>query len=197
MTRIVLATNNPHKIRELKALLADLKVEIATLSELPSAPELREDGPTFRDNALQKARAVHAASGLPAVADDSGLEVFYLNSRPGVLSARYAGVNTTDERNNEKLLAEMRGVAPRRRRAQFRAFTAFVDGAREIVTEGVCPGRLGESPRGTNGFGYDPIFLPDGFARTYAELSAEEKNQISHRAKAIGLLKEALKSLQR
>ena len=197
MTRIALATNNPHKIRELTTLLADLGVEVATMTEFPSAPELREDGSTFRDNALQKARTVHAATALPALADDSGLEVFYLNGRPGVLSARYAGTNTTDERNNEKLLDEMRGVAPRRRRAQFRALCAFVDGSTEIVTEGICPGTLGESPRGTNGFGYDPIFIPDGFTRTYAELTAEEKNQISHRSKAIGRMKEALKSLKR
>ena len=197
MTRIALGTNNPHKIRELTTLLADLGLEIATLSEFPSVPELREDGSTFRDNALQKARAVHATTALPALADDSGLEVFYLNGRPGVLSARYAGTNTTDERNNEKLLDEMRGVPPRRRRAQFRALIAFVDGSTEIVTEGVCPGRLGESPCGTNGFGYDPIFIPDGFTRTYAELTAEEKNRISHRSRAISLMKEALKNLRR
>lgn len=197
MAKIVLATNNPHKIRELNTLLEDSGLEIVTLAEFPSIRELREDGPTFRDNALQKARAVHAATALPALADDSGLEVFYLNGRPGVLSARYAGTSTTDERNNEKLLGEMRGVAPRRRRAQFRAVSAFVDGAKEIITEGICPGKLGESPRGTNGFGYDPIFIPDGFTRTYAELSAGEKNRISHRAQAIGQMKEALKKLQR
>lgn len=197
MTRIVLATNNPHKIRELRILLADLDAEIMTLSDFPSVPELREDGSTFRENALQKARTVHAATALAALADDSGLEVFYLNGRPGVLSARYAGAHTTDEGNNEKLLGEMRGVPPRRRRAQFRALTAFVDGREEIVTEGICPGQLGESPRGTNGFGYDPIFIPQGFSRTYAELTAEEKNRISHRSRAIGLLKEALRTLKR
>lgn len=197
MTRIVLATNNLHKIQELKTLLADLDMEIATLSEFPSVPELREDGSTFRENALQKARAVHAATSLPALADDSGLEVFYLNGRPGVLSARYAGLRTTDERNNQKLLDEMRGVPPRRRRAQFRALIAYVDGATELVTEGACPGNLGEFPRGTNGFGYDPIFIPEGFNRTYAELTADEKNRISHRSRAIALLKEGLKNLKR
>jgi XTP/dITP diphosphohydrolase len=197
MTRIVLATNNAHKIRELKTLLADLEVDISTLSDFPSVPELREDGLTFRENALQKARAVHAATALPALADDSGLEVFYLNGRPGVVSARYAGAHTTDDRNNKKLLDEMRGVPPRRRRAQFRALTAFVDDTVEIVTEGICSGNLGESPRGTNGFGYDPIFIPDGFTRTYAELTAEEKNRISHRSRAIVLMKEALKNLKR
>jgi XTP/dITP diphosphohydrolase len=188
MEKIILATNNPHKIRELKSLLSELNVEITTVADLQDPPTLREDGSTFQENALQKARAVHAATGLPALADDSGLEVFYLNGRPGVVSARYAGKGANDERNNDKLLSEMRGVPPRRRRAQFRAVTAFVDGEREIVTEGVCVGKLEEMPRGTNGFGYDPIFIPDGFTRTYAELTAEEKNQISHRSKAIRLM---------
>jgi XTP/dITP diphosphohydrolase len=188
MEKIILATSNPHKIRELKSLLSELNVEITTVADLQDPPTLREDGSTFQENALQKARAVHAATGLPALADDSGLEVFYLNGRPGVVSARYAGKGANDERNNDKLLSEMRGVPPRRRRAQFRAVTAFVDGEREIVTEGVCAGKLGEMPRGTNGFGYDPIFIPDGFTRTYAELTAEEKNQISHRSKAIRLM---------
>jgi len=168
-TKIVLATNNTHKVRELKTLLSGLAVEVSTLADLPSSPPLREDGSSFRENALQKARMVSKATGLPSLADDSGLEVFYLNGRPGVLSARYSGPGATDEKNNEKLLGEMRGVPPRRRRAQFHAVTAFVDGSMEIVTEGICPGRLGESPRGTNGFGYDPIFIPDGFERTYAE----------------------------
>ena len=192
MTRIVLATNNLHKIRELTTLLAGLPVDLTTLAELKGPPTLREDGSSFRQNALQKARAVHTATGLPSLADDSGLEVFYLNGRPGLWSARYAGPGATDEQNNEKLLTELRGVPPRRRRAQFRAVTAFVEGSTEIVTEGVCLGRIGETPRGTNGFGYDPIFLPDGFTITYAELSAGEKNRISHRSKAVGLMKEAL-----
>jgi XTP/dITP diphosphohydrolase len=192
MKTIILATNNPHKIRELTTLLAEVPVQIKMLANVPDSPTLREDGDSFRENALQKARTVHQSTGLASLADDSGLEVFYLNGRPGVRSARYAGSEATDDRNNEKLLGEMRGVPPRRRRAQFRAVIAFVDGATEIVTEGVCPGRLGESPRGTNGFGYDPIFIPDGFGKTYAELTAEEKNRISHRSKAIGFMKEAL-----
>jgi XTP/dITP diphosphohydrolase len=197
MAVIILATNNLHKIRELKTLLALPGVEFRTLGELEGAPSLREDGSSFRDNALQKARVVNSATGVPSLADDSGLEVFYLNGRPGVFSARYAGVNSTDALNNEKLLAEMRGVAPRRRRAQFRAVLAFVDGAKEIITEGICQGTLGESERGTNGFGYDPIFIPDGFARTYAELTAEEKNRISHRSHAARRMREALGAAMR
>ena len=197
MRRIILATNNPHKIQELRILMGDVNAEIATLADIQDPPVLHEDGSSFQENALQKARAVHAATGLPTLADDSGLEVFYLNGRPGVRSARYSGIDANDERNNEKLLGEMRGVPPRRRRAQFRAVTAFVDGTTEIVTDGVCLGNLGETPRGTNGFGYDPIFLPDGFTKTYAELGAEEKNRISHRSKAIGHMKEALRGWER
>jgi XTP/dITP diphosphohydrolase len=194
MKTIVLATNNPHKIRELKTLLAELDLEVLTLADIQDPPLLREDGTSFRENALQKARAAHLKTSIPALADDSGLEVYYLNGRPGVLSARYAGASATDERNNEKLLGEMRGVAPRRRRARFHAVTALVDGAGETIAEGVCLGHLGEIPHGSNGFGYDPIFIPDGFTRTYAELTFDEKNRISHRSKAIKGMKEVLKS---
>ncbi len=195
--RIVLATNNKHKIRELETLLSGSGLDLGTLADLPNAPTLREDGASFRENALQKARTVYEATDQPSLADDSGLEVFYLNGRPGVYSARYAGAGATDETNNEKLLGEMRGVPPRRRRAQFHAVIAFVDGSREIVTDGICPGKLGEGPRGTNGFGYDPIFIPEGFERTYAELSAEEKNKISHRSRAVAQMREVLQDLLR
>lgn len=192
MSTVVLATRNRHKILEIKTLLADQRVTILTLDDFPTIPDLREDGATFQANSLQKARAVHQSTNLPALADDSGLEVFYLNGRPGVLSARYAGIGTTDEKNNSKLLGEMMGVPPRRRRAQFRAVITLVRNGSIDVAEGVCPGMLAESPRGTNGFGYDPIFIPDGFSRTYAELQSEEKNQISHRAKALARMKEIL-----
>ncbi len=193
MSKLVLATNNRHKIRELQELLNGMPVEVLTLADVHLPEPLREDGLTFRDNALQKAREVHRLTGLPALGDDSGLEVFYLNGRPGVFSSRYAGPGATDEKNNEKLLAEMRGVAPRRRRAQFRAVVALVGNGYEEVTEGICPGVLAESPRGTNGFGYDPIFIPDGYRKTYAELAAEEKNRISHRARALEQMKDLLR----
>ncbi len=185
MKNLVLATRNKYKIEELKTLLSGLDLEIVTLNEFPNIPPLVEDGATFHDNALKKARVVFQHTKLPALADDSGLEVFFLNGRPGVRSARYAGENATDEQNNQKLLREMRGVAPRRRRAQFRAVIAMVGPGYEETSGGTCMGILGESPRGTNGFGYDPIFIPDGFARTYAELTSEEKNKISHRSKAV------------
>lgn len=193
MNKIVLATRNRHKILEIQTILSDLNLEILTLNDFPDVPLLREDGETFQENSLQKAREVFHHTHIAALADDSGLEVFFLNGRPGVLSARYAGRGATDENNNEKLLAEMRGVAPRRRKARFRAVLTLAGENGTDVTEGICLGRLAEAPSGTNGFGYDPIFIPEGFSRTYAELTAEEKNQISHRSKALAGIKEVLR----
>ena len=193
MTRILLATRNKHKIEEIKTILSDLPLQVLTLNDFPDVPPLREEGMTFQENSLQKAQTVYKHTKIIALADDSGLEVFYLNGRPGVISARYAGEGATDEANNQKLLGQMRGVAPRRRRAQFRAvLTLLGDGIME-TTEGICSGMLAESPRGTNGFGYDPIFLPAGFSRTYAELTAAEKNTISHRARALAAMRVALR----
>jgi XTP/dITP diphosphohydrolase len=194
MTKLILATRNIHKARELQTLLSDLDVTVLTLNDVSSDLVLREDGNTFEANALQKAQTVYRHTKVLSLADDSGLEVFFLNGRPGVFSARYAGEGATDEMNNQKLMAEMRAVAPRRRRAQFRSVLALVgDGMAEEVTEGICSGMLGEIPRGRNGFGYDPIFIPDGFVKTYAELTAEEKNLISHRARSFAKMKEILK----
>jgi XTP/dITP diphosphohydrolase len=194
MTKIILATHNMHKAQELKTLLNDLDVEVLTLNDILTEIVLREDGDTFEANAFQKARLVHHHTKLISLADDSGLEVFYINGRPGVFSARYAGAEATDEMNNRKLLQEMRGVAPRRRRAQFRSVLALVADGMEEVTEGICLGVLGEVPRGTNGFGYDPIFIPDGFTNTYAELTSEVKNLISHRARSFAKMRNVMKS---
>jgi len=194
MTKIVLATHNIHKARELRTLLDDLDVDVLTLDEISAEIVLKEEGNTFEANAFQKALIVHNHTKLLSLADDSGLEVFYLNGRPGVFSARYAGAGATDEMNNRKLLEEMRSVAPRRRRAQFRSVLALVGNRMEETTEGICPGTLGETPRGTNGFGYDPIFIPDGFTKTYAELTAEEKNLISHRARSFAKMIKVLRS---
>jgi len=193
MNKIVLATRNKHKIEEIKTILSDLHIEILTLNEFPEIPPLKEEGLTMRDNSLQKAQTVFRHTHVPTLADDSGLEVFFLNGRPGVISARYAGVGAGDEQNNQKLLGEMRGVPPRRRRAQFRAVLTLLGDNYSETTEGICEGSLAESPRGSNGFGYDPIFIPNGFHRTYAELTAEEKNVISHRAKALAAMKEVLR----
>ena len=193
MTRIVLATRNKHKIEEIKTILGDLPLQVLTLDDFPHVPSLKEEGTTFQENSLQKAQTVYEHTKIPTLADDSGLEVFYLIGKPGVVSARFAGEGATDEANNEKLLSQMLGVAPRRRRAQFRAVLTLLDDGTVDTTEGICPGMLAESPRGTNGFGYDPLFLPDGFSRTYAELTAAEKNTISHRAKALAKMKDVLR----
>ncbi len=193
MTKIILATHNKHKIEEIKTILSDLPLQVLTLNDFPNVPPLKEEGTTFQENSLQKAQTVYERTKIPALADDSGLEVFYLNGRPGVVSARYAGEGATDEANNQKLLSQMLGVAPRRRRAQFRAVLTLLGDGTVETTEGICSGMLAESPRGTNGFGYDPIFLPAGFSRTYAELTAMEKNTISHRAKALAAMKDVLR----
>jgi len=189
--KLVLATRNRDKVREIKSVLSglcDRGFEIHTLDEHPALYarlQWAEDGATFEENALKKARAVYQATGLPTLADDSGLEVFYLNNRPGVYSSRYAGEGCTYEDNIRKLLWEMRGVPQRRRGARFRCVVAFVDGAFEKVVEGVVEGTIAEEPRGTNGFGYDPLFVPLGYQQTFAELPPEIKNQISHRGKAL------------
>ncbi len=195
MKKIVLASRNNHKLKELKYFLQGLPLEVLSVDDYPDIPHLIEDGATFRENALRKAHQVHERTNELSLADDSGLEVFFLNGRPGVYSARYAGAITNDDANNLKLLSEMKGVAPRRRTAQFKAVLALVDKGIERTTEGICPGVLAEAPRGTNGFGYDPIFIPDGFNRTYAELTAEEKNRISHRSRAFEKMREVLSSL--
>jgi XTP/dITP diphosphohydrolase len=193
MKQIVLATRNSHKINELKFFLNGLPLEVLTLNDFPQVGSLIEDGSTFEENAIKKARQVFLQTNVFALADDSGLEVFFLNGRPGVFSARYAGAGATDKVNNVKLLQEMRGVAPRRRTAQFRAILAFVGKGIEIAREGICPGNLGEHPKGSNGFGYDPVFIPTGFSKTYAQLTVEEKNRISHRSKAFDKMRLILK----
>ncbi|MCX7984435.1 MAG: RdgB/HAM1 family non-canonical purine NTP pyrophosphatase [Bacteroidetes bacterium] len=192
MVPLVLATRNQHKARELQSFLSDLDFKVITLDDIPQHIVLEETGTTFYENALQKARIVYDATKLPSLADDSGLEVFFLDGRPGVFSARYAGVNATDEENNMKLLNELRGVPSEQRRAQFRSVLALVAKGIEQTTEGICLGMVAELPRGTNGFGYDPLFIPDGYSCTYAELTAEEKNRISHRSKSFAKMREIL-----
>jgi XTP/dITP diphosphohydrolase len=196
---IVLATRNAHKVKEIRSLLGSSipNLTIKTLDDFPTAPEVDETEPTLEGNALRKARAVFQATNLPSLADDSGLEVFYLTKRPGVLSARYSGPQATYEANNQKLLMELKGVPPRRRNAQFRCVIAFVSDDGEKIVEGVTEGKITESPRGNNGFGYDPIFQPNGFQQTYAEMTSELKNRISHRGKAIEKLKPLIEEYSR
>ena len=185
--RLVLATRNRHKVDELRAILAScgLPVELVGLDAFPEAPDVVEDGLTFEENSLKKARAAVAATGLAAVADDSGLCVEALNGMPGVFSARWSGRHGDDAANLELLLGQLAEVPDDRRSAYFACAAALVDpsGAEHVVI-GRLDGVLIRDPRGSGGFGYDPIFLPTGGNRTTAELSAEEKNAISHRALA-------------
>jgi len=178
--RLVLSTRNPHKIRELKVLLAPHEV-----LPLPAEVELPpETGETFAENALGKARAAAQATGMPAVADDSGIAAAALGGAPGVRSARFAGENATDEENLGKLLREV--PADGDRRVAYVCALAYVDGDREELFEGRCEGTLAHEPRGSGGFGYDPAFIPAdrGDDRTMAELSVEDKDAISHRGRA-------------
>ncbi|WP_080796482.1 non-canonical purine NTP pyrophosphatase [Corynebacterium pacaense] len=193
--KILVASNNAKKLRELQRILDQAGisgVELLPLSEVPSYAEPVEDGRTFADNALIKARAGVANSGLATIADDSGLEVAELNGMPGVLSARWSGGHGDDEANNELLLAQMGDVPEKRRGAAFVSVCALVlpDG-REFVEEGRWEGHLLRGPRGLGGFGYDPLFLPDEETtggRSAAELSPEEKDALSHRGKALSAL---------
>ena len=197
--RVVVASRNAHKLREIAALLADAGVpfDLVNIDQLaPDAP-LVEDEPTFEANALAKARQAAAATGLPAIADDSGVEVDALGGAPGVRSARYAGDPCDDRRNNHKLLEALRGVPPQGRTARYRCAAAFVDPAAgvELVREGACEGRVLEAPRGTGGFGYDPLMLVPPLGRTMAEIDEETKNRISHRGAAFRALAAALRDV--
>jgi len=183
--RLVVATGNPGKLRELQALLAGLPARVCSLDGLP-AVAFPEEGDDYRANAVAKARAVAEQLGEHALADDSGLEVEALDGRPGPRSARYGGPGLDDAGRVARLLDELDGVPEERRRARFVCVAAWVDPAGRVeVAEGVCPGRILAAPRGTGGFGYDPVFLPDGHTRTMAELGAAEKEALSHRGAAV------------
>jgi XTP/dITP diphosphohydrolase len=196
--RLVLATANPHKLIELTRILAadHVDVDLAGLGEFPGAPDVAETGATFADNALLKARAVAAFTGLPSVADDSGLCCDALNGMPGVLSARWSGRHGADAENLTLLLAQLSDVPDERRGAHFSCVAALVPpSGRETLSEGTLVGRLIREPRGAGGFGYDPIFVPDGEGRTTAEMSAAEKDAISHRGRAFRGLAPAIAAL--
>ncbi|CAM3189462.1 RdgB/HAM1 family non-canonical purine NTP pyrophosphatase [Rhodothermus bifroesti] len=181
---LVLATRNPGKLAELKALLEAFPVVLHAASDFPGAPEVMEDAATLEGNAVRKARALQEYTGLPALADDTGLEVEALGGQPGVHSARFAGPQATDAENRAHLLRLLEGVT--NRRARFRTVLAFAPDAQTLhLFEGVCSGYILEAERGQGGFGYDPLFVPEGYTQTFAELSLEEKNQISHRGQAL------------
>ncbi|MGH7260634.1 MAG: XTP/dITP diphosphatase [Nitrospiraceae bacterium] len=193
MTELVLATRNPDKGRELAALLGDVGVTIRTLAEFPGAPEVVEDGETCEANATKKAVTIARATGLPAVADDTGLMVEALGGRPGVHAARYAGDSATYEDNWKKLLRELTGVPRERRRAQFVTVAAIADPKGSVsLVRGVLDGLIAEAPAGTQGFGYDPVFFVPELGKTLSQLAPDEKNRISHRAKAFAQVREIL-----
>ncbi|NLJ69240.1 MAG: XTP/dITP diphosphatase [Firmicutes bacterium] len=183
---MVIASRNEHKIEEIRRLLAGLDVDVLSLKDYPDAPEVDEDGAAFQDNALKKARVIARFTGLTALADDSGLEVDSLGGQPGVRSARFAGETASDAENNRKLLRCLAEVPSEERQAQFRCVIALVSrtGAESLV-EGTCQGVIIEKERGSGGFGYDPLFLLPHLGKTFAELSMEEKNELSHRGKAL------------
>ena len=196
--RLVLATANPHKVVELTRILADsgARARVVDLSGFPGASDVVETGATFADNALLKARAVAAFTHLPAVADDSGLCADALNGMPGVLSARWSGRSGDDAANLMLLLAQLRDVPDDRRGAHFTCAAALVlPSGREQVSEGILYGSLIREPRGTKGFGYDPIFVPAGNDRTTAEMSAAQKDSISHRGRALRALAPVISDL--
>ncbi|MEM9687985.1 MAG: RdgB/HAM1 family non-canonical purine NTP pyrophosphatase [Pseudomonadota bacterium] len=192
--KIVMASGNPGKIREIARILSDLDVEILPQSDF-NVPDADETGTTFVENSIIKARHAAALTGLPAIADDSGLSVDALDGRPGVYSARYAGPDATDAANVDKLLAEMHGVADRG--AAFHCVASFVldADAEPLLGEGEWRGDILTERRGVNGFGYDPVFLDPASGRASAELSADEKNARSHRGQALAALAAKLKAL--
>lgn len=190
--KIILASNNKNKLREMKEILSPLGYEVLSQSEAGVNLDVEENGATFEENALLKARAVHELCKEAVLADDSGLEVDALGGKPGVYSHRYAGENATDADRCEKLLSELKDVPDEKRTARFVCAIQYINADGEVKTvRGECEGRIGYEQRGENGFGYDPVFMTG--EKSFAELSAEEKNKISHRANALKKLRELLK----
>jgi XTP/dITP diphosphohydrolase len=193
-TEIIVATGNKGKLKEIREILADFPYLLTSLADYwDPVPGIPEEGATFYENAAGKAEWVFSRTGKISLADDSGLEVDFLNGDPGVRSARFAGEPVSDQKNIDKLLSLLSGCPVQNRRARFRCVVVLRAGDHEEITaEGACEGIIGSAPRGSHGFGYDPVFYPDGFDRTFAELDAETKNRISHRGRAINALKEKL-----
>jgi XTP/dITP diphosphohydrolase len=191
---IIVATGNQGKLREIREILGACKYSLASLGDYWNPlPHIPEEGATFYENAAGKAGWVFSKTGKMSLADDSGLEVDFLNGEPGVRSARFAGEPVSDKKNINKLLSLLSSCPANGRQAQFRCVVVLkINENEEIVAEGVCRGKIGYTPRGTGGFGYDPVFYPEGFEKTFAELDAATKNGISHRGKAINGLKEKL-----
>ncbi|MBN2056018.1 XTP/dITP diphosphatase [bacterium] len=193
---LIIATRNPGKVEEISRLFADLSVRISSLLEHPDIPDVVEDGKTFEENAHKKAAAIAGSLGMPALADDSGLLVDYLDGAPGVRSSRYFGPGLTDQEKVSKLLELLAGVPRSERTARFHcAAVLVIPGGDWWVTEGSCEGVIALQPSGTNGFGYDPVFFVPALGKTFAELRTVEKETISHRGRAMRLMKDILAGL--
>lgn len=194
MDRIIFATGNAGKMKEVREILKDLNVEVLSMKEAGIQADVEENGKTFQDNAVIKAREIMKISGEVVLADDSGLEIDYLNKEPGIYSARYMGEDTSYRIKNANLIERLQGVPDEKRTARFvcAIAAAFPDGSVE-TTEGTIEGRIGYEEKGENGFGYDPIFYVPEFGCTTAELTGEQKNQVSHRGKALEAMKEILR----
>lgn len=196
LKKIVFATGNKGKVKEIQMILADLGVEVTTMKEEGIFVDVEENGITYEENAMIKAKEVAKYTDAIVMADDSGLEIDYLNKEPGIYSARYMGEDTSYRIKNGNLIDRLAGVPDEKRTARFVCAIATVlpDG-RELTTRGVIEGRIGYEERGENGFGYDPIFYVPEFGKTTAELTEEEKNMVSHRGRALEIMKEELKKL--
>lgn len=195
MRELLIATRNKGKVREIKDLLKDFKLKITSLDDYKSMPQIEEDGKTFQANAIKKAVTISMYTKKLTLGEDSGLEVKALGNRPGVYSARYAGLNATDKKNNAKLLRELKGVSLNKRQARYRCAAALSDGKKIIaVVIGSCPGIITTRSKGKNGFGYDPLFLILRYNKTFGELPLDVKSKMSHRFRAFKKLKQVLKS---
>ena len=192
--KIVLATHNRDKYSEMTAILEDMRIILLPLNEFPDIGEIIEDGQTLKENAFIKAKTVHKVTHLPAMADDTGLEVDALHGQPGIFSARYAGEKCSYMDNIDKLLQKMENIPIQKRSALFRTAVAYVDDNMELATEGIVEGLITGVTKGIDGFGYDPVFYVPDMKKTYAEMSMKEKNKISHRGKAVKNMQKLLKS---
>ena len=197
MSQLVLATNNKHKISEIRHLLEGKNIQILSSSDFVDFPEIEENGQTLDENAIIKANTIWSRYHLPCLADDTGLEVDFLNGAPGVFSARFAGENCTYNDNNKKLLKLLDGVPLEKRAARFKTVMAYIDAeGGKLTAAGVLEGHIAMDQRGNFGFGYDPVFIVKGYDRTLAEFTLDEKNEISHRGQALrGIIPQIIKSL--
>ena len=192
--KIVLATHNKDKCKEMMAAFADLDIELLSLSGFPQVGEIIEDGETLTENAIIKAKTVFEITGIPAISDDTGLLVDALDGEPGIYSARYAGKDATYADNVKKLVREMKNIPLENRGAQFQTTMVYIDKDKELIADGVVKGKITSTPKGVGGFGYDPLFYIPEQEKTFAEMTIEQKNQISHRGIALRNLKRILQS---